>query len=456
MKRPANTHTASSGPRSASKDDRGLEEAEKFESLVGELSATMAQTPAEAVDNEIEIWLGKICLALDLDRSAIYERDAPGWLVRTSHTWVRPNITPFPKKYDPEKLLQKTTRWILAGNRVVFSHPDEIPFDLGDFRSFVRRFGPKASAVFPMWAGGRVIGGASFGRFHSPREWSPQLIEHLALVARIFGAAIERKQAEQASRLVREELALAQRRSMMGELVASLTHELNQPLGAVLSNLGGLARLVSKGNPDPALAARAVNNAIEDAKRAGEIVRRVRAMFKGNGTKKAPIDIGALVSEVVRLLGGEAALRKIPIEVRTPGSPLAVFGDRILLQQCVLNLLLNAFDALATVKSGKPKVTIEVAPEKPRWVAVSVHDDGPGIDPAVAGRLFEPFVTTKIDGMGLGLLVTRSIVEDHGGRVFASLNAKDGTTFTFTLPAMAGKRSSASPRRDRKGLRKPV
>ena len=87
------------------------QEAERFESLVGELSAAMAQTPAEAVDNEIEKWLGKICLALDLDRSAIYERDAPSWLVRTSHTWVRPNIPPFPKKYDPEKLLQKTTKW---------------------------------------------------------------------------------------------------------------------------------------------------------------------------------------------------------------------------------------------------------------------------------------------------------------------------------------------------------
>ena len=144
-------------------------------------------------------------------------------------------------------------------------------------------------------------------------------------MARIFGAAIERKQAEEAARLVREELALAQRRSMMGELVASLTHELNQPLGAVLSNLGGLARLVSQGNPDPALASRAVNNAIEDAKRAGEIVRRVRAMFKGNGTKKTSIDIGALVSEVVALLGSEAALRKI----RDRDSSAAIATSRV-------------------------------------------------------------------------------------------------------------------------------
>jgi signal transduction histidine kinase len=421
--------------------DRARREAERFESLVGELSAAMAQASADSVDKEIEKWLGKICRALDLDRSAIYERDAPGWLVRTSHTWLRPNVPSFPRKFDPEKLLEKTTKWVLAGNQIVFSHPDEIPSDLGDAKRFVVRYGPQASAVIPMWAGDRVIGAASFGRFRSPREWSPQLVAQLALVVRIFGAAIERKQAEGAARMAREQLALAQRRSMMGELVASLTHELNQPLGAVLSNLGGLARLLSQGNPDPALASRAVNNAIEDAKRAGEIVRRVRAMFKGDGTKKAAIDMGALVREVVGLVGSEIAMRKIQMQIEASPSVPPVFGDRILLQQCILNLLMNAFDALANADSEKRKATIRIALEKPGWIAVSVHDTSPGIHPSVAGRLFDPFVTTKVNGMGLGLLVTRSIVEDHGGKIFALGNDAGGTTFTFTLPAAAKKRA---------------
>jgi signal transduction histidine kinase len=456
VKRPVNTRTALSNRRPAATDDRARREAERFESLVDELSAAMAQTPAEAVDSEIEKWLGKICLALDLDRSGIYERDAPSWLVRTSHTWLRPNVPPFPKKYDPQKLLDQTTKTVLAGRRIVFSHPDEIPFELGDAKRFVARYGPKASAVFPIWAGGRVIGGASFGRFRSPRDWSPQVLEHLALVVRIFGAAIERKQAEEAARLVRDELALAQRRSMMGELVASLTHELNQPLGAVLSNLSGLARLVSQGNPDPELASRAVSNAIEDAKRAGEIVRRVRAMFKGNGVKKGSIDISALVSEVVGLLGSEAALRKIRVEIQAPPSSLTIFGDRVLLQQCVVNLLMNAFDASANVEGDNRKVTIEVALEKQGWIAVAVTDRGPGVDPSVKERLFEPFVTTKTHGMGLGLLVTRSIVEDHGGKVALKPSAEGGATFTVTLPTAGRKLSKASPRASRKAFKKPV
>jgi signal transduction histidine kinase len=434
--------------------DRARQETERFESLVGELSAAMAQVPADAVDSEVEKWLGKICRALDLDRSAIYERDEPGRQVRASHIWIRPNVQPFPRKYDPEKLFKKTTDWVMAGNQFVFSSPGEIPLDRGDAKRFVDRYGPKASAAIPMRAGGSVIGAATFGRFRSPREWSPRLLEHLGLVVRLFGGAIERKQAEAAARAAREELALAQRRSMMGELVASLTHELNQPLGAVLSNLGGLARLLSQGNPDPALASRAVNNAIEDAKRAGEIVRRVRAMFKGDSTKKAAIDMVALVREVVGLIGSELALRKIQMQIEASPSVPPVFGDRILLQQCILNLLMNAVDAIANVQSDQREVTIEIAPEKQGWVAVSVHDAGPGIHPSIAGRLFEPFVTTKTNGMGLGLLVTRSIVEDHGGKILAEANDEGGTTFTFTVPAAERKRRTASPRTSRKELSK--
>lgn len=444
------SRTIGSKRNAAMRNDLRGRETQRFESLVGELSAAMAQVPADDVDSEIEKWLGKICEALGLDRSAIYERDAPDRPVRTSHTWLRPNFPRFPRKYDPEKLFKKATDWVMAGNQFVFARPSEIPSDIEDAKPFIERYGPKASAAIPMRAGGRVIGAATFGRFRSPRQWSPKVLQHLALVVMLFGRAIERKQAEVSARVARQELTLAQRRSMMGELVASLTHELNQPLGAVLSNLGGLARLLSRGNPDPALASTAVNNAIEDAKRAGEIARRVRAMFKGDGTKKAAIDIVALAGEVVRLISSEVALRKIQIRIEASPSVPPVFGDRILLQQCVLNLLLNAFDALVRVETDRREVSIRIAPDKPGWIAISVHDTGAGIHPSVVGRLFEPFVTTKINGMGLGLLVTRSIIEDHGGKIFAKPSLEGGTTFTFTLPVLEKKRAIASPRNSRK------
>jgi signal transduction histidine kinase len=425
---------------------RDRHEISRFESLVGELSAAMARAPADEVDREIELWLGKICRALDLDRSAVYERDSPDQPVRATHTWVRPNFPPFPRNYDPEKLLQQTTQLVMSGKMLVFARPNDIPAENQEWRRMVAKYGPKASAAIPMWAGGRVIGAASFGKFRSAREWPSELLDHLALAVRLFGSAIERKQSEIAIGAVRTELRVASRRNAMSELVASLSHEINQPLGAILSNLGGVARLLTQGNPEPAMALEAVNSAIEDTKRTAEIVRRIRSMFKNQVEHKAAIGIGGLIGEVVKLTAGEASVRKIAVQIEVSPSGQRVIGDSIQLQQCVLNLVMNAFDAITEARSPRRDVVIKVASEKIGWVGVSVCDSGGGIDPAVAKHLFEPFVTTKTDGMGLGLLVTRSIVENHGGRIWVSPNPDQGTTFTFTLPVAERKRAGASKR----------
>jgi signal transduction histidine kinase len=445
MRRRATSTIEPKGQR-ISRSDRKPRETLRFESLVGELSAAMALAPADSVDGEIESWLAKICQVLDLDRSAIYERNAPGEPVHTTHTWHRPNFPSFPRNYDPERFFRSTTDWVMAGNPITFSRSQEIPAELADVRRFVERFGPKASAVIPMWAGRRVIGAASFGKFRSAREWPSELLDHLALAVRLFGCAIERKQAEIAIRAVQTELRVATRRNLMSELVASLSHEINQPLGAILSNLGGVARLLGQGNPQPAMAMEAVNSAIEDTKRTAEIVRRIRFMFKRHVEHKTAIGIGALIGEVVKLTAGEAAVRKISVQTEVSPSVQRVVGDTIQLQQCMLNLLMNAFDSIAEAKSDSRGVTIKVAPEKAGWVGISISDNGKGIDPAVANRLFEPFVTTKSEGMGLGLLVTRSIVEGHGGRIWSSPNSDRGATFTFTLPVAERKRASASKR----------
>src|SRR5271155_3436972 len=412
----------------------------RFESVVGELSAAMARVPADSVDREIDTWLGKICRTLDLDRSGIYERDTPTEPIRTTHTWLRPNFPPFPRNHDPGKFMQTTTAWVLAGNQIVFSRPSEIPAELEDARSFVQRYGPKASAIIPMWAGGRIIGAASFGKFRSTREWPPELLDHLALAVRLFASAIERKQSEAAIQAARTELRVASRRNAMSELVASLSHEINQPLGAILSNLGGVARLLAQGNPRPAIALEAVTSAIEDTKRTAEIVRRIRFMFKQHVEHRTAIDIAAVVNEVLKLTAGEATVRKISVRTEVSPAVYRVIGDSVQLQQCVLNLLMNAFDAISEAGSDPRNATINVNPEKTGWIAVSVCDTGAGIDPPVATRLFEPFVTTKRDGMGLGLLVTRTIVESHGGRIWAVPNIDCGTTFTFTLPVAYRKR----------------
>ena len=276
----------------------------------------MTRASAHEVDREIELWLGRISQALGLDRSGVYERDSPSDPVRTTHTWKRANIPPLPRDFDPEKVLKTTTEWVLAGNQLVFSSPAGVPAELADAREFVARYGLKASAILPMWAGDQVIGAAGFDKFRAAREWPSKLLEQLSLAVRLFGSAIERKQSEIALQAARSELRIASRRNMMSELVASLVHEINQPLGAVLSNLGGVTRLLAQKNPEPIMALAAVGNAIEDTKRTAEIVRRVRFLFKGHADKKIPIRIGELVNEVVKLIASEAALRKIAIQVK--------------------------------------------------------------------------------------------------------------------------------------------
>lgn len=424
--------------RAATARTRAGAEIERFEPLVDELSTAMAEVPASRVDGEIQLWLGKICLALELDRSAIYQRDAPGQPVRTTHTWVREHFPPFPKKYDPERIARRTADWVMAGNQLVFSDPTEIPFDLNDVRRFVGRYGPKASAIIPMFAGTRVIGAASFGRFRSPREWHRRLLQQLGLVVRIFGGAIERKQAAMAARAARAELAIAQRRSIAGELVGSLAHELNQPLAAILSNLEGAARLLSRDRAQSPVVYKAVRNAIQDARRAGEIVLRVRGLFSAGENRKTAVDMRSLVRETTDLASNEAAFRGTALRIDDAPSLSPVLADRIQIQQCIMNLLMNALDATSQVKSGTREVRIRIAPERPGWIELSVSDTGEGVAPAIATRLFEPFTTTKPKGMGLGLLVTRSIIEGHGGRLWFDSNPSGGAIFTFTLPVAHG------------------
>jgi signal transduction histidine kinase len=414
---------------------RGGRETERFESLVDELSTMMAQASATRVDSEIRIWLGKICLALGLDGSAIYERNASGQPVHTTHTWLRENSPPFSQKYDSEKLVRETADSMMTGNQLVFWNPaKKIPADLGDGNLLVDRYGPKASVIIPMLAGNRVIGAASFERSRSPREWHPRLLQQLGLVVRIFGGAIERKQAASAARAARAELALAQRRSLAGELVGSLAHELNQPLAAVLSNLEGVARLLSDQRPQSALVYKAVKNAIQDVKRAGEIVRRVRGFFQNGAAHRTAVDLRSVVKEVAELVSNEASFRRTTLRIDDSSTVLPALADRVQIQQCVMNLLINALDATSQVKSGPREISIRIAPERRGWIGVSICDTGAGVVPEIANRLFEPFATTKPNGMGLGLLVTKSIVEGHGGRVWFTSNRDGGTTFTFTLP----------------------
>jgi signal transduction histidine kinase len=403
----------------------------------------MARVAIADFETEIRNWLRKIVLALKVDRGTLWERAPSGEFIVTCW-WARPGIPGPPHRMRLKQISAWATGRILARDTVVWSDVGELPKEERQLRRFVKAHGPRANVTLPLEVGGVVLGAMSFGKFHAPRYWSSRELQRLRIVAQVVAGALDRKRSTLESRTLRQELALASRRSTAGQLSASIAHEINQPLTAILSALGGLARLLTRADPKPEQTSAIIHDAIEDTKRAGEIVRRLRGMFKGDEFRKIRIDVGTLAREMVKLVSSEAMSRDVALQLEISSPAQLAIGDPVQVQQCMLNLLMNAFDAAAQTRTGASKIGIKIDRDPNGWIAISVRDNGPGIDPSVASRIFEPFVTTKRKGLGMGLLVTRSIVELHGGRIWATPNADGGSTFTFTLPPASVGRSARS------------
>ncbi|HTN82975.1 MAG TPA: ATP-binding protein [Sorangium sp.] len=231
-----------------------------------------------------------------------------------------------------------------------------------------------------------------------------------------------------------DELAHLNRVSAMSELAASLAHELSQPLAAILSNAQAAERLLAHAPPDIAEARAALADIMADDRRAGQIIQRMRAMLRKGELSAAALDLDELIRDVVRLMASAALLAGTTVRIElAPGLP-RVRGDRIQLQQVLLNLLVNALDAVARRPPEARLVVVRTRRADGGQVELSVADSGEGIPPADLERVFEPFFTSKPQGLGVGLAISRSIVEAHGGRLWAEHCPGEGATFRCALP----------------------
>jgi signal transduction histidine kinase/integral membrane sensor domain MASE1 len=244
----------------------------------------------------------------------------------------------------------------------------------------------------------------------------------------------ERKRAELEAELSRQELAHFTRVSTMGELTVSLAHELNQPLTGILSNAQAARRFLKATPPVLEEVHAILEDIIEDDRRAGEVIDRLRELLRKGKPDEVRLDLHVLIREVVRLLRSDAIIRNVAVTLDADSRPAIVRGDRVQLQQAVLNLLLNALEATEDGHEADRVVRIQARVTDVDTVHVSVCDAGSGLLPDAEKRIFEPFYTTKPSGMGMGLSITRSIVEAHGGTIWATNNADRGATFHFALP----------------------
>jgi len=243
-----------------------------------------------------------------------------------------------------------------------------------------------------------------------------------------------RRRAEEDAQILRDERAHMSRVLAMGEIAASLAHEINQPLSAIRSYAQAAQRFLGNDPSEPAEAIKALAGIVAGNRRAEEVIKRIRMNLKKEPFKQSRLDVRDLIQEVLMLVRRKAKEQNISFRLEIAAGLPPVFGDRIQLQQVLFNLIINGIEAMAAAGDSFREIVVLASGEKSDAVMVSVQDSGVGIDEKQEGLLFDAFYSTKSEGMGMGLSISRSIIEDHGGRLWATQNPGKGTTFSFTVP----------------------
>jgi len=231
------------------------------------------------------------------------------------------------------------------------------------------------------------------------------------------------------------ELAHANRVATIGFLAASIVHEMKQPIAAMVTNAQAALRWLDRPAPDVDEIRHALSRIVRDGARAGALVGRTRDLAKKRPRRSDPVEINAAIREAIELIRIEAATNGVSVQTEFVEALPPIQGDRVELQQVLLNLIINAIEAMSGMSEGRRELFVSTGKTEAGDVLVSVRDTGPGLAPGVQEDLFEAFHTTKPNGLGLGLSICRSIVEQHGGRLWASANAPCGAVFQFTLPS---------------------
>jgi C4-dicarboxylate-specific signal transduction histidine kinase len=247
-------------------------------------------------------------------------------------------------------------------------------------------------------------------------------------------AVVRADQAEGASRQVQAELAHVARVTTIGELAASIAHEVNQPIAATITNAQAALRWLRFDPPELDEVRQTLERIVRDAGRAGAVVQRIRNLVKKAPLPDDRVDINAAIREIIELTRNEATKNGVSVRTELADSLPLVLGDRVELQQVILNLVLNAVEAMSASTDGPREIQIVTSRSESEGAFIAVRDTGPGLAPAAEENLFKAFHTTKPNGLGLGLSICRSIVESRGGRMWTSANAPRGAVFQFTLP----------------------
>ncbi len=397
---------------------------QRLDQLVSALAIAFSRLSVVDFDRGIQRGLHEVVAFLGVDGGSLIEFSRDG---RTARSWG------IEEWMDVGEFPWMTSR-LRRGDVVSFLQLAELPDDAAvDRRSYLaHRIKPQIAV--PLQVGGTVVGGLVFGAVDAERAESKELIRQLQLIGEVFANALSRKQGELEAQRLRQDLAHIGRVSAMGELTASLAHELSQPLTAILNNAQAVQRVLARHPVNLELAREALDDIVADDTRAADVIHRLRVLLKKGDLEFAWLDANEMVSEVAWLVRGDALDRTVDLRLELAPDLPSVRGDRVQLQQVVLNLVLNGFEAMREPGADGRALVIRTARDSAAAVGISIQDSGSGFDETDNDRIFQALYTTKVDGLGMGLAIARTIVGAHGGRLSAANNVDHGATFHFTLP----------------------
>lgn len=414
--------------------ERDLAAALRLHRLLAEISSLFVTRPPGQVDATLEEVQRRICKTLDLDRSTLWQTAGDGSGLVLTHYWQQPDFVPLQRNFMARAHFPWMDRRLRRGKSVQFKSLDELPPEAAQDVEVLRRYGTRSNATFPLIADGNVIGALAFAMISRERNWTADEISSLALVAQIFGHVICRHRAEEKVEQLREEILRSTRASVLGEIAAVLAHEINQPLTSILGNAQAALRFIHQGEADREEILAILGDIIRDDKRAGEVIHSLRSMLSGSPMPHEAHPLNELVSEVTSFLGRELADAGIDLKLDlTPARPV-VRVARVEIQQLLHNLIQNAAQAMGETPRNQRRILIQTS-SCGSLVKVLVRDHGRGISPEHMDRIFEPFHTTRAEGLGMGLAICRRIVSAHGGGIEARNAESMGAEFLFSLPA---------------------
>jgi C4-dicarboxylate-specific signal transduction histidine kinase len=409
-----------------------LNDRERFDALLAELSEQFNETLEDEINSVIASALGRLVAFLGVSRSSLAELTREGALLVT-HSYAVPGVRPYPRHVADDRL-----PWLVsemrAGRTIVLTKVQDLPAEAELEREMMTSGGMRSGIAIPLHVGKSLVCVLSFGDFQNEREWPAELISRLRVAGEIFANAIARRQGKEHLQLKQRELTHLGRVMAMSELASVIAHELDQPLTAIITNAQASRHLLNQDKPDLKESTAALDDIIADAMRASEIVHRERRLLRRGQRNVEPLDVNDAIREIELFIRADARQHGSAVRFELSSRVSKIQGDRVQLQQVLLNLTRNAIQAMSA-QPREMRILHVTSRRGSDAVFVEVRDAGVAIDEASLARMFEPFYTTKADGLGMGLSISRSIIEAHCGRIWASRNLSGpGLTFHVELP----------------------